>query len=334
MADGEVSTVCGPVPLASLGVTLMHEHLLIGCSGWQADTLNPGPSRRDMLAVCVDRITELQDRGIRSLVDPCPNDMGRDVEFAAEVAARTGFNIVCATGLFKEDDGGAAYWKHHCAMGTAVEAMARLFIHELTAGIGETGIRAGIIKIGTGQGSITDYELTVLEAAAIAAVETGAPITTHTEDGTMGDRQQELLIARGVAPHKIVIGHSCGSTDYTYHTRILDNGSYLGFDRFGLETLVSDRQRIDSLLALLAAGHERQLVLSHDSVWCMRGKPFPDALLAHVASDGFFNPTHIHDRIIPQLLQAGVSRRQIDTLLIDNPRRFFSGSAPANPEQS
>lgn len=328
MANEQVNTVCGPIPVAQLGVTLMHEHLVIGYPGWEADTLHPGPARREIVSICCEKIQAMQDRGIQSMLDPCPNDLGRDVELAAEVAALTGFTIVCATGLYKEDEGGAAYWHFRRSVDTAVASMAELFIHELSVGIGDTGIKAGIIKVATGVGQISEYEHLVLRAAALAAVETGAPITTHTDQGTMGVEQQQLLVGLGVAPHKIIIGHSCGSSDHDYHMKILNGGSYLGFDRFGLDMLVPDEQRIEALVALLARDQQRQLVLSHDSVWCTRGEPFPREILAAVDPDVLFNPTHIHDHIIPRLLEAGVSQAQVDTMLVDNPRRFFSGIAP------
>ena len=325
MSCHTVNTVTGEIDVCDLGVTLMHEHLLIAYPGWEADTLHPGLSRDDIVAVCVDKIQSMQDQGIRSMLDPCPNDLGRDVELAAEVSARTGFNIICATGLYKEDEGGASYWHFTRSLGRGVDAMSELFIHELTVGIGDTGIKAGIIKVATGEGDITPYEYEVLEAAAVAAVETGAPITTHTDQGTMGEEQQAFLVERGVQPQKIIIGHSCGSDDHAYHTRILDQGSYLGFDRFGLDILVPDEQRIQSLLALLQKQRESQIVVSHDSVWCTRGKPFPDDMLAAMDPDVLFNPTHFHRNIIPRLLEAGVTQQQIDTMLVDNPRRFFGG---------
>ena len=107
MANETVQTVTGAVSVDDLGVTLMHEHLLIGYPGWEANTLEPGPSRDEIIAVAVDKIASMQAVGVRSMLDPCPNDLGRDVELAAEVSSRTGFNIICATGLYKEDEGGA-----------------------------------------------------------------------------------------------------------------------------------------------------------------------------------------------------------------------------------
>ncbi len=327
MTRPTVNTVTGEISVDKLGVTLMHEHLLIGYPGWEAHTLEPGPTRDEIVSTCIDKIQSMQDLGIQSMLDPCPNDLGRDVELAAEVSARTGFNIICATGLYKEDEGGASYWHFTRSLGRGVEAMAELFIHELTVGIGATNIKAGIIKVATGEGQITPYEYDVLEAAALAAVETGAPITTHTDQGTMGEEQQAFLLSKGVLPHNIIIGHSCGSDDHAYHMNILDKGSYLGFDRFGLDILVPDDQRVRSPVALLEKQKEQQIVVSHDSVWCTRGKPFPDEMLATIDPDVLFNPTHFHRNIIPRLLEAGVTQRQIDTMLVDNPRRFFSGEA-------
>ena len=108
---------------------------------------------------------------------------------------------------------------------------------------------------------------------------------------------------------------------------ILDRGSYLGFDRFGLEILAPDEQRIQSLLALLRKNKEQRIVISHDNVWCTRGQPFPEDMLAMMDPEILFNPTHFHQNILPRLLEEGVSQQQIDTMLVDNPRRFFSGDA-------
>jgi phosphotriesterase-related protein len=326
-----VQTVTGPIGVDQLGTTLMHEHLVIGFPGWDADTIRPGPKRAEMIATCIDQIAQLQDRGVSSMLDPCPADLGRDVVLAAEVAARTGFQIVCATGLYTEQLGGSGYWHHRGLFGPVVEAMAELFIRELTVGIGDTGIRAGVIKIASGAGQITDYERTVLRAAAMASRETGAPITTHTDQGTLGDVQQAALVELGVPAHKIVIGHSCGTADHAYHLRIVDGGSYVAFDRFGLNVLFPDDQRIAALVRLLAARKERQIVLSHDSVWCWRGEPIPAAVATMLAAGNVFHPTHLHDTILPRLREAGVTGAQIDTMLVDNPRRWFAGEPPGAP---
>ncbi len=323
MTTTPLNTVTGAIAPDQLGKTLMHEHLLIGYPGSEVDTVNPGPVGEERIARCVDRIEEMKGLGFTSLLDPCPSDLGRDVELMAKVAQKTGFQIVCATGLYKEAEGGAPYWHFRSQFGSTVDAMAEIFVKEITEGIGGSGVRAGIIKVGTGPGRMTDYERGVFEAAAKASAETGAPITTHTDGGTVGDVQQEILTRNGVPAHRIVIGHSCGTSDSDYHMKIARGGSYLGFDRFGLEVLQPDAKRVAALHRLIERGAGDRIVVSHDSVWCWRGRPFPPEVEKSIMQ--YSSPTHFSRRIVPKLKDLGVTDAQIDALWIDNPRRFFAG---------
>jgi len=317
-----IQTVTGPIDSAELGRTLMHEHLAVGYPGWESAT-DEIPDPDAMLRICVDRIAELQDLGYRSLVDPCPSDLGRDPGLMVAAAEATGFNIICATGLYHEAEGGQAHWKFRARFEDIVPVMAELFIRELTDGIGSTGIRPGIIKVATGPQRMSDYERNVFLAAATASVETGTPITTHTDEGTVGDVQQQLLTEQGVAPHRILIGHSCGTTDTGYHLGIAGRGSYLGFDRFGIP-IMNDDDRVAALARLVAAGAGDRLVASHDSVWCWKGEPWPEKLRSRVADR--FVPTLFDTDIIPKLLDAGVEQGAIDRLTHDNPRAYFEGT--------
>jgi len=318
-----IQTVTGTTSPQDLGRTLMHEHLVIGYPGWESDTLHPGPDARERFAVCVDRIEEIKALGFTSMLDPCPADLGRDVELMAKVAQQTGFQIVCATGLYKESEGGTPYWKFRSNFGPSVDAMAELFIQELSEGIGSTGVRAGIIKVATGPGRMSDYERAVFEAAAKASAATGAPITTHTDEGTVGDVQQQILTANGVPAHRIVIGHSCGTSDTEYHLGIARGGSYLGFDRFGLDMIHPDAERVAALARLIERGAGDRVVVSHDSVWCWQGQPFPPQILEAVTP--VWNPSHFSLRVVPMLKDAGVGDDAIERLLVDNPRAFFAG---------
>ena len=324
----QIQTVTGPIDVSELGPTLMHEHMMIGYPGWESDTVRPGPRRADMVKMCEDRIAEMRAHGVTTMLDPCPNDLGRDVEFAAEISARTGFRVICATGLYKEDEGGAPYWKFRSGFGATPDSIAELFIRELTVGIGETGIRAGIIKVATGSPAISDYEHSILVAAAKASVETGAPITTHTDRGSLGREQQRILTEGGVPAHRIIIGHSCGTDDNDYHMDIVRGGSYLGFDRFGIEVLQPDAKRVASLLAVLNKGAGGRVVVSHDSVWCWRGQPIPNTE-AFAEMLAVWTPSHFFTGIVPRLLAGGATKAQIETMLVDNPRRFFAGDVPA-----
>jgi len=319
-----ISTVTGTTTPEELGRTLMHEHLQIGYPGWESHSTAPGPGRDEMFAICVDRIEEMKDAGYTAMLDPCPNDLGRDVEFMAEVAQRTRFQLICATGLYKQSEGAHPYWHFRAQFADPTDAMAELFEKEITEGIGGTGIRAGIIKVATGPGEMTDHERHVFAAAARASVATGAPITTHTDQGTVGDLQQRILTEAGVPAHRIIIGHSCGTADHDYHLGLARGGSYLGFDRFGLDIIHPDADRVRSLIALIRKGAGDRVVVSHDSVWCWRGAPFPDPAMAKALAE-VNNPLHFSTRIAPQLREAGVTEEQLDALVLDNPRRFFAG---------
>ena len=246
-----INTVTGTVTTDKLGTTLMHEHLLVGWAGWELDCKAPRFDRKTALRQAVQRLKQLKDLGLSTFLDPCPNDIGRDVVFMAETADASGVNIICTTGLYKEDLGNTVYMKQRSA-----DEIAEIYTAELTEGIGETGIKAALIKCATGKDHITEYEQKCLRAAARASKRTGAPITTHTDDGTMGREQLDIFESEGVDLAKVIIGHSCGSADLRYHTDMLDRGCFLGFDRFGLEFLQPDRLRLASLIGLLGVGFE------------------------------------------------------------------------------
>jgi phosphotriesterase-related protein len=321
-----IETVTGSIAPQDLGRTLMHEHLTAGFAGYEANTSRPGQSFEERVAVCIDQIHRLRDLGFTSMLDPCPNDLGREVELMAKVSQDTHFNIVFATGLYKESSSGSPYWKFRANFGgDQSEPMAELFIHELRRGVGDTGIKAGIIKVASDAHQITDYEMTILKAAALASNETGAPITTHTDEGTMGDEQQRILISLGVPAHRIIIGHCCATDDHEYHMHIAKQGSYLGFDRFGLENVFPDEKRIASLVRLIQQGAGDRVIVSNDSVWCWRGEYFVLAVAERMRE--LLDPTHFTRIVMPKLLEAGVTQQQLDSILVDNPRRFFSGEA-------
>ena len=312
-----INTVTGTASPEQLGTTLMHEHLLIGWAGWELDCAVPSFDRKTALRNCVDRLKELKDVGVETFVDPCPMDIGRDITFIAEASSASGIRVIAATGLYKEDLGNTSYFKQR-----TIDEIADVYIREISDGIGGTGIKAGLLKCATGKGQITKYEENCLRAAARAHKRTGAPITTHTDDGTMGREQLDIFLSEGVDLRHVIIGHSCGSADLRYHTDMLDRGCLLGFDRFGLDFLHPDKLRTAALIGLLGVGYEGQIVLSHDSVacWLGRGLEIPPETAKLVEN---WKPTHIFKNIIPALKRAGVGEQKIRSMLVENPRRFF-----------
>ena len=176
-----VKTVTGPIPVEQLGRTLMHEHLFIAFPGAEFDPLAVF-DRAAFIEEAVKRLVQLRtEHGVRSFVDPCPIELGRDVTMMKEIAEKSGMNIVCTTGFYFEEMGLPVYWRSR-----TVDEIAELYIREITHGIGDTGVKAGAIKVATGAPVVTEFEKKFLAAACIAQTATGVPIITHTQDGCAG----------------------------------------------------------------------------------------------------------------------------------------------------
>ena len=323
--SSDVNTVRGRMKASELGRTLVHEHVLIGFPGWFMDARFPPFRRAEAMSRVVDAFQELHGHGVRTVIDPCPMDLGRDVEFCAEVSQKSGVNLVCTTGVYAESMG-ITY-----TMGALpVEAITEIFVKEIEDGIGASGIRAGLIKIATGEGHVTDYERKMLTASARAARITGVPLISHTENCSCGHDQIDIVTGEGLPSSSLIVGHSDGRDDHAYQKSLADRGAYVGFDRFGLEQIVPDSVRMNNLKKLADAGHRDRIMVSHDSVNCwMGGLPGggdPETLQKVVPN---WRMTHLFENIFPELKRMGMSEADLDRIVRDNPRRYFEEAAEA-----
>lgn len=260
----QVNTVLGTISSDELGLTLIHEHLLTGFPGWECDALAVPYDREVITRACAQALEEAKAYGLQTMVDATPSDLARDVELQKMVSERSGINIICATGLYTEASGKSAYFKSHSRSEDTTTQIYETLMKEITQGIGETGIKAGVIKVATGTGSISAYEQMVLKAAARAQKETDIPIVTHTSAGTMGPEQADLLIREGANPERIVIGHIGGNSNSEYHTSVLAKGVYIAFDRLGMFSEFRDTLMKASIIGLVGIGHINRIMLSHD----------------------------------------------------------------------
>lgn len=324
----QVQTVLGPIGLDALGRTLMHEHLFIAFPGAEFDP-TAAFDRADFIAEAVKRLTQLRvEHGVRSFVDPCPIELGRDATMMAEIAERAEMNVICTTGFYFEAMGLPVYWRARTA-----EEIAELYIREITHGIGRTGVRAGAIKVATGAPAITPLEHKFLQAACIAQRATGVPVITHTQDGVCGPEQQEAFRAGGVELHRCLIGHCCGNADPAYHRRVCEGGSYIGFDRIGLTRFQPDEVRADNLARLVRAGYRASIMMSQDRHCGWLGKmarqvtPEEQARIDQLKAQGGWPPpyTYLFTDFLPMLRQRGLGDAEIFAMLDENPRRFFAG---------
>jgi phosphotriesterase-related protein len=320
----KVNTVLGSVSADDLGVTLIHEHLALGYLGWECDAMAPPYDREAAAAACVQALTEAKGYGLKTLVDATASDVGRDIELQKMVSERLGINIICLTGMYTERYGKPGYLKFRGQVYDITTEVFETYVKEIMQGIGNTGVKPGVIKVATGHGKISSYEEKMLRAAARAQKETGVPIISHTEGGTMGPEQADLLISEGADPKRIAIGHMCGNADLKYHLSVLGKGVYIAFDRLGIDTLFPDRLRKACLMGLLGIGYADRIFLSQDYWPYWLGRPFelPDPAKPLLANWSY---VHVFKSIIPALKEAGVSDDKINTMMVENPRRLFDG---------
>ena len=312
----QVNTVLGPVDSADLGFTLSHEHITLGAAG--AAVAYPGFQDRQAIADAASAaLTEAYQCGVRTIIDVTTLDLGRDIPLMQEVSRRSGVHAIPCCG-------------NHLAIprifwGAPVDKVAALFIKEIEEGIEDTGVKAGIIKVASDRGGVTENEEIVLRAAARASNATGTRISTHTwSPDRVGEEQIRILKEEGVDLNRVYIGHSNDDTDVGYLTGLLDEGVWLGLDRYpGGRTPETPRweTRTEVVKQLIDAGWAHRLMLSHD-----HSTPVVQPSEELRREREAFNPDgylFITRNVLPRLLELGASQDDIDAMMVDNPRRFF-----------
>ncbi|MFA5399675.1 MAG: TatD family hydrolase [Dehalococcoidia bacterium] len=321
-----INSVLGPIAPDKLGKTLVHEHFIIGQPGWQTDETMFPYDRKAALKTNLEVCKAAREVGIGTIVDCTPNDYTRDPELYKELARKSGINIICVTGLFNGTTGATTYWVAKTMFVKDMpKMMAELFVREINVGIGKTGVKAGAIKVASSE-TVTPYEESVFKAAIIAQKETGVPIITHTEGPDPGIAQADLFLKEGADKKKVLIGHVSNSTDMNYYKAILDKGFYVGFDRMGMILYTQDEVCIKNISELCKLGYADKIMLSHDTCnyWCGRSLRdiAPPEIVAMLSN---WRVDYVSKSILPALKEKGVTDKQINTMMVDNPRSLFTG---------
>src|SRR5579871_4855112 len=319
-----IETVRGAVDGATLGVTLMHEHIFILDTEIAANYPEHWGGEDARIAGAVTRLNELKASGVDTIVDLTVIGLGRSIPRIQKVAAATGLNIVVATGIYTYCD--LPHYFQYRGPGTVLggpELIADMFVRDIQQGIADTDVRAGILKCATDAPGLTPGVERILRATAQAHLRTGVPISTHTHARRrVGLDQQRIFREEGVDLSRVVIGHSGDTTDLGYLEELIANGSYLGMDRFGIDTILSFEDRVKTVARMCERGHAGRMVLSHDAAcfnhW-LPERPLP-AMLPR------WHYLHIHNDVIPALRREGVTEDQLHTMLVENPRRIFEGA--------
>ncbi|MCG2620919.1 phosphotriesterase [Arthrobacter sp. I2-34] len=312
----KVNTVLGTIPAEELGFVAIHEHIGYGMPGSELDTKWwKTPEQR--YEETVPKLRQFHEYGGGTFVDATGICNGRDVDYYKSLSAKTGVHIVACTGFVGGDTA-----LPHFARAT-VDYLSRQFIHEITVGIGGTGAKAGIIKVGVSRGGrMTELDKRIYRAAARAAAATGVPILTHLAI----DPEPAVAIfnEEGLPLDRVLFGHVDDGVNapITPDTWIVQQGGRLGFDTFGYETELTDppfwarprKDRMDHFLRFVQGGQVDRVLASADANCSPLGWP---GVKGHTVN-------YIFEVLIPDLRNNGVDEETITRIFVDNPADFLS----------
>lgn len=338
---GKVLTVLGPIEPEQMGVTLTHEHLLIDLDGYyeQADEASVRfyenvPVTMDLLGkmsklwfrnhanlrvldeqLAIKEALRFRHAGGNSMVDTTSIGIARDPLALTRISRATGLNVVM---------GGSYYIPlfHPSDMDEREEgAIEEEIVRDITVGVGDTGVRSGVIgEIGC-MSPLDANTSKVLRASARASVRTGAPITIHPGFAETSPAEiLDVLVEAGADPKQIIMGHIGPVVrDLGLLRDLASSGVYIQHDLFGYENTnqeylgnvgqqISDAQRIERLEHLVEHGFEGQLLIAQDR-----------CSLIHLETYGGPGYAHILESIVPRMKRRGFSQDLIDKILITNP---------------
>jgi phosphotriesterase-related protein len=308
--NSKIRTVLGDIPPEKLGVTYMHEHLII-----ESEIVKNNFDYIYLPSVeeAISEVLLCKKVGVQSMVDCMPTGAGRNAQKLKKISAETGINIVATTGLHHD-----RYYNQDDEIEKLnSEQLAQLFINEIENGMDNTDVKAGIIKVSTSGPKIKDREFKLFEAAAIAINETGAPIISHCEHGTGALEQINLLNRLGINLSRVTLSHTDKENDHGYHQEILSSGINVEYDQSLRQGAEVNPQSAQLTVAMINAGFVSQIMLGTDgarrSLWSSLG--------------GTPGLSWLYSGWSKKLEDLGVSQEQLNKLFISNPASMLTFSS-------
>ncbi|KII00033.1 phosphotriesterase [Streptomonospora alba] len=316
----QVPTLHGPVESTELGRTYVHEHIFTLTADVQQNHPGEWGDEEERIADAAERLSALAAQGVRTVVDPTVIGLGRYIPRIQRVAERVPeLNIVVATGVYTYDSV-PAYFRYRGPAVGRPDPMVDMFTADITDGIGGTGVRAGMLKCAIDEPGPTPDVERIMRAVAAAHHRTGVPITVHTHPGSGSGLEAKRVLCdeEGVDPRRVVLGHSGDTTDTDHLSELAEAGFVLGMDRFGLNVETTFEARADTLVEMCRRGFAESMVLSQDAS-CYIDWIDPEVLPLMPQ----WNYLHIGEEVLPYVRERGVSEEQINTMLVDVPRRLW-----------
>lgn len=320
-----IETVRGPIGLERLGTVLMHEHVFVTDPEVISNFGQQWWDEEERISDAVRKLQAAKDIGVDTIVDMTVLGIGRDIRLVQRVNAGVDINIVAATGLYTFDALPGLFRNE--GPGTAVdtvEPMVEAFLADIRQGIAGTAVKAGMLKCVWETPTLTPSAERVQSAVCQTHVESGTPITVHTNaDLQSGRAALDFYEAENVALDRVVVGHAGDSTNIDYLRALMDRGATIGCDRFGLDTYGNSYDRVQTIVTLCGLGYAERIVLSQDSAaftesWA---RPAAAAALSRILPNWRY--TYVLETVIPQLRDQGINEQQLRAMLVDNPRRLL-----------
>lgn len=341
---GKVQTVLGPIEPEALGVTLTHEHLLIDFRPLFVEPLEASQKalayqpialenlgwirynwdcNLDNLSLfdeqtAIDEALLYRRAGGVSLVDATNIGLGRDPLALTHIARATGLNVIMGSGYYVEP------FRPPAMDEKTEEEILEGIVQDISVGVGNTGVRAGIIgEIGCSW-PLTENERKSLRAAARAQQQTGASLLIHPGRNSTAPQEITGIIGEvGGNLRRTIMSH-IDRTIFDFDTlrKLADTGCYIEYDLFGLESTIyplapidmpNDGKRIDFIIRLIDEGYLDQVVLAHDIAFKFR--------LVKYGGHGY---AHILQNVVPIMRRKGIKEEQIDAMLVENPKRVLA----------
>ncbi len=304
----QVMTVLGPIPAKRLGVTLVHEHILVDFIG--ADQIVRGRyDPEEVFQKVLPQLRRLKAAGGQALAECTPDFLGRDPQLLRRLSKASGLHILTNTGFY-----GAANDKYvpRFAYSETADELALRWVREFEDGIVPDNIRPGFMKIGVDSGPLSEIDAKLVRAAARAHQRTGLAIASHTGDGVAALAQLEVLKQEGVEPSAFIWVHAQSEADATLHQHAAELGAWIEFDGISPKSIT---QHVDLVIHMRHAGLLGCVLISQDAGWYHVGEPGGGDFRAY---DTLFT------EFLPALRKAGMSASDIDILLIRNPRQALA----------
>lgn len=301
-----VMTVTGPIPARDLGRVLPHEHVLCNTMG---EYRGNGLLHDERLAVV--ELKQLTSENT-TLVDVTLASIGRDPAALRRIAEASGVRIVMGCGDYRDP-----YLDPDRFNRCSVNELADDLMTEIEHGVGESGVRPGIIgEIGADKWYVSAAEERSLRAAARAQVRSGLTLSTHSARWPVALAQLEILREEGVDPRRVIIGHSDTVPDPAFHVHLAEQGCFVEFDSAGTGSAYDDQLIVEYVVNMAEHGHLHKVLLSQDVF-----------LLSHLTAHGGHGYNHLFATVFEQLRAAGITDEQLHLLAVENPAHALTGQA-------